>query len=214
MNQICRIVGAGDFDPALLPEKNPGDLLIAADAGFASLQRAGITPDLYIGDGDSLGFSPKEVRSVVLPKVKDETDTLAAIREGLSRGYRSFVLYGALGGTRFSHSLANLQALSFLAENGARGEIADPYCRVLLLLEGEYEMDLDGGYFSLFALDGEAQVSIKGAKYTLDRASLSSRFPLGVSNEGSRNTCLKIHQGQVLLVRDGDLLCPDGADSK
>jgi len=73
---VCHIVGAGDFEPSLIPPRGSGDLLIAADAGFLSLQKAGLTPDLYIGDGDSLGFLPRGVDTVVLPKVKDDTDTL------------------------------------------------------------------------------------------------------------------------------------------
>ena len=44
MNGICHVVGGGDFCPALL-KKSPGDLVIAADAGFHLLEKAGIKPD-------------------------------------------------------------------------------------------------------------------------------------------------------------------------
>jgi len=199
---VCHIVGAGDFEPSLIPPRGSGDLLIAADAGFLSLQKAGLTPDLYIGDGDSLGFLPRGVDTVVLPKVKDDTDTLAAVREGLSRGYRHFFLYGALGGKRFSHSLANLQTLLFLKAHGAFSEIVDVHCRIFVLPEGETLLDLAGGYFSLFTLQKQATVSVSGAKYPLQNAVLTSDFPLGVSNEGERETRITVHEGEVFLVRE------------
>ena len=41
MSERCIIVGGGDFSPALLPERAPGDLLLAADSGFAALESMG-----------------------------------------------------------------------------------------------------------------------------------------------------------------------------
>ena len=210
MNGICHVVGGGDFSPSLL-KKERGDLVIAADAGFRLLTQANILPDLFIGDGDSLGFLPEELPVVVLPTEKDDTDSLAALREGLSRGYRRFLLYGALGGKRFSHSLANLQALSFLHREGAKGEIVDENCRILYLPEGTYQFDFSGGFFSLFAMEGEARVSVSGAKYPLSEAVLTPVFPLGVSNEGSPCTEICVHEGSLFLVREG-LFRPNGAN--
>jgi thiamine pyrophosphokinase len=199
---ICHVVGAGDFQCSLI-QKKEGDLIIAADGGYALLKEGGMVPDLFLGDGDSLGFCPKDLPAILLPSVKDDTDTLAALKEGLRRGYRRFALYGALGGNRFSHSLANLQALLFLKEQGAQGEIIDPRCRISLWKEGSYRFAFSGGYFSLFAWGEEACLSLTGAKYPLDHAILSPSFPLGVSNEGTAEvTTLSLHRGTVLLVRE------------
>ena len=60
MSAVCRIVCAGDFEPRLLPAAQPGDFLIAADAGLRHLKRAGRTPDLCVGDFDSLGAAPPD----------------------------------------------------------------------------------------------------------------------------------------------------------
>ncbi len=201
MEPICHIVGAGDFSPDLLNARQ-GDLILAADAGFRHLKDVGILPDLYIGDGDSLGFFPEGIQTVVLPKVKDDTDSLAALRYGLTSGFRLFYLYGALGGKRFSHSLANLQSLSFLHQNGAKGVILDANCRIEYLPPSTYKPDLSGGFFSLFSMEGEACVSIQGAKYPLQNAVLTPRFPLGVSNEGGKDTQITVHSGSVFLIRE------------
>lgn len=45
---------------------------------------------------------------------------MLAIKYGLKEGYRTFHLYGGTGG-RPDHTLANLQALGFLAQAGATG---------------------------------------------------------------------------------------------
>ncbi len=54
------------------------------------------------------------------PPEKDDTDMMLAIKLGLSRGYREFAIYGGLGG-RLDHTIANIQALTYLAGEGASG---------------------------------------------------------------------------------------------
>ena len=86
----CYIYGAM---PSGSTEKlEEGDLLIAADGGYAYLQ--GQKPDLVVGDFDSLGYVPEGVQIIRHPVQKDDTEMLLAVREGLKRGYRKFVLYG------------------------------------------------------------------------------------------------------------------------
>ena len=88
---ICYIVCALPQSHALAP--NPGDLVIAADGGLTYLEQHGLAPDLVVGDFDSLTEKPSsELKTVVLPKVKDDTDMVAALREGKNRGFRVFPL--------------------------------------------------------------------------------------------------------------------------
>ena len=200
---VCYIVSAGDSSPDFLPEKKDGDLLIAADAGYKALRDAGIEPDVFIGDGDSLGFIPDTADKVVLPCVKDVTDTHAAIDLGFERGYSRFAIYGALGGNRFSHSLANLQCLSHIAEAGGEGVICDEKCTVRLICAGEeYRFSGTDGFFSLFPWNGEASVSVRGAKYELEKAKIPSASTLGASNEPRGECAVTVHSGKVLFVRD------------
>lgn len=199
---ICYIVSAGDFSVGLLPEIGEDDLLIAADAGYLPLCGAGITPDCFVGDGDSLGYIPDLPDAARLPSVKNDTDTVAAVKIGYSRGYRRFRLYGALGGKRFSHSVANVQTLLYIESLGGEGEIVDENCTVSLLTDktkGDVSLPC-GGYFSLFALGGDAEVSIGGAKYLASHVALSPSFPLGVSNEPFDGCAVRVHSGKVLLV--------------
>ena len=124
---LCYVVGAMPLDPGFILTPVPGDLVIAADKGYETLSRLGVHPGLVVGDFDSLGSVPDHPQVLRLPRVKDETDTGFALRQGLKRGYRRFVLLGCLGG-RLDHTVANLQLLSWLSAQGAQG---------VLLGEGE-----------------------------------------------------------------------------
>ena len=203
----CIIVSAGDVPSRLWINKEEGDFVIAADAGYRALADAGIEPDVFVGDGDSLGTIPDSCEAVKLPEIKDDTDTVAAVKLGFDRGYRRFILYGALGGKRFSHSVANLQTLSYIDSRGGVGMILDDDCTVTVLSREnhpKFHIRGDDGYFSLFALGEDAEVSISSAKYESDSVRISPSFPLGVSNEPRGDCLVTVRSGRVLLVSERD----------
>lgn len=200
----CIIVGGGDFEPNLLPPRGAGDLLIAADSGYAALEKIGVRPDICIGDFDSLGYAPASCESLRLPVEKDDTDMVAAARLGMERGYTDFVFLGVLGGERFSHSIAAVQTLGWLLTQGARGEILDRHCRVIAVNDKIAWPASARGSVSVFALGGEAEVSMEGLKYSVCRHCLDI-FPLGVSNSFvGLPAHVDVHRGAVLIVEEPD----------
>ena len=195
--KICHIVGGGDFAPHLL-RVTDGDLLIAADSGYAALCRAGFTPDLAIGDFDSLAETPA-CEVIRLPVRKDDTDVGAAIEYAAGAGYRRIRLYGALGGRRPSHSMANLALLYGMARRGIDAEILDERCTCRAWGVGEYPFPKSGGNVSFFALGDGAVVSLRGFLYPLTHYPLVPYVPLGVSNQVKENTgTLVVEEGFVL----------------
>ena len=116
----CYIFGAGDFDGL---EERPGaeDYVIAADGGYTACRRAGVEPQLLLGDFDSLAEVPALPHVERVPVEKDDTDMILAVKRGLERGETLFHLYGGMGGQRTDHTVANLQALLYLADHGAEG---------------------------------------------------------------------------------------------
>ena len=100
-DRICYVVGAMSLSLSLRPSPAPGDYVIAADRGYDSLMAYGVTPDLVVGDFDSLGYTPQHPNVTQLPAEKDDTDMVFALRRGLELGYRRFVLLGGLGGLVF-----------------------------------------------------------------------------------------------------------------
>lgn len=183
-NNCCHIVGAGDFSHNLLKIEE-GDVVIACDKGYSHLEKAGIKCHFCIGDFDSLGSVPKgDFHTTVLPTVKDVTDTHAACDKALSMGFKKIKIYGALGGSRFSHSIANLQLLCRLCRLGCEAMIIDENCIVIPLKDGELVFPKEQkGFVSVFSMSGEVKYSCEGLKYTVNEHPLDCLFALGVSNE-------------------------------
>ena len=200
---ICYIVGAGeDFGLDFQPRAE--DLVIAADGGYRRLKEAGIVPQLVIGDFDSLGAAPEEEQVITLPKVKDITDTWAAIQLGKERGYRRFFLYGCTG-ERIEHTLANIQTVADLVRDGMEGCLLDRTQVITAISGGTVEFGPErSGFLSVFAYtDRCTGVTLKGLKYELDQAELTNRFPLGVSNEFlGKQSSVTIETGTAILVYD------------
>ena len=212
MNRNICIVGAGDFDISdFAPPK--GAFIIAADAGYRYLKEAGITPDLLLGDFDSLGERPDLPGTLVYPTVKDDTDTGIAAKLGLEKGYDTFYIYGATGGSRPEHTVANIQTLCMLSAKGARAFILAPNATVYTAVtDGEIVFREEAkGFFSLFCMGSDAVgVTVEGAKYNLDNATLSPFEPIGTSNEFTgKSARIKVQNGTLLAVwhgRPSDLL--------
>ncbi len=195
---VCMVVGAGEFRETALPI-GPRDLLIAADGGADYLRAIGLTPDVLIGDMDSLA-GETATETIRLPREKDDTDMRAALRLGWERGYRRFRIYGGLGG-RLDHTLANLQCLADISARGGRACLLGDDITVTAVTNGVFELPHGRrGVVSVFAVsDRAAGVAIRGLRYELEEAQLTSRFPIGVSNESDGT-------GGRISVADGTLL--------
>ena len=200
MEKICYIVGAADLCKIKI-RRNDGDLVIAADAGYRYLAELGLNADLVLGDFDSLGFVPDDAEIIRHPVRKDDTDTMLAAREGITRGYRTFVFLGCVGGCRPDHTIANLQTLLWLAENGARGYLFGDDHAYAAVKNGAIRFEGDNqGTLSVFCFGKNAEgVYERGLSYTLEDAELTSSFPLGVSNSF-------IGESAEVGVKDGSLI--------
>ena len=199
MSPSCFIFGAGPFY-GLSVKPEPTDTVWAADGGYRHCLAAGLTPSLLLGDFDSIRTLPTGIETQTFPVEKDDTDTMLAIKTGLEAGYRVFHLYGGTGG-RMDHTLANLQALAFLAKSGARGYLYDKSFTFTAILNDSIVIPArTEGIFSVFCLGQDATgVCIDGGQYPLKEASLSAFFPLGVSNHF-------IGKPVTICVADGCLL--------
>lgn len=186
MEKRAVLFSAVPVEPSLKRYLHPGDLVVACDAGYRNALRLGVCPDLVVGDFDSAPQPQGDGPTIVLPHVKDDTDTHYAARWILEHGCTHATLLGALGGARFEHSLANLATGLYLAKNGVQVLLADARSELHYLLPGR-PLVLDRGdwaYLSLFPLEGALeQVCLSGVYYPLQGATLRADYPLGVSNE-------------------------------
>lgn len=196
----CIIFCAGGFDGLIQPVKDT-DYILAADGGLAHVQSLGLTPNGILGDFDSLGYIPESAK--VFPVEKDDTDAILAVRHGLAQGYKQFLLYGSLDGSRLDHTVANFQTLQFLADHGATGYLIgiDSIATVIKNESIHFRADARG-VISVFCLGADAKgVTLSGLKYPLKDGTLSAGFPLGVSNRFTgKDADISVTDGSLLVI--------------
>lgn len=201
---ICYLVGAmgGDILPILEKE----DCLMAVDGGLSTIQGWGLTPDVVVGDFDSLGYTPTGENVTLLPVEKDHTDMGYALKLGKEREYTSFFMQGGLGG-RMDHTLGNYQLLLGLSKTGCRGILAGEQQNITVITQESIQFPPTmEGYCSVFSLEGTAEgVTLEGLAYTLENATLTSHFPLGVSNQflPGESGKISVKQGSLAVIWHG-----------
>lgn len=195
----CHIVGAGEMGDCRIAWKK-GDLLIAADAGYAFVHAQGLKPDLVVGDFDSLGSVPEGEKVVRHPVMKDDTDMMLAVKLAFEAGCERFYLYGALGG-RLDHTLGNLQTAMYIANRGGQPFLVGQDWCVTALHDSVMRFRPEAaGVLSVFTLAGPARgVTLENLLYPLQDYTMESDVALGVSNEF-------IGQAARVAVREGTLI--------
>ncbi len=192
----------GDIETIKL-ELNNDDLVIAADGGYDKAKLLGICPNIIIGDLDSIkGNYNKDIEIIKHNIDKDDTDTFLAVKEGLKRGFKDFVVIGGLGG-RLDHCLANISLLKFIYENNSKGIIIDNKNEVRYLSNGKIELSKNNRKsISILAYSNVAKgVTIKGVKYSLDNAIISNSFPIGISNSFLEEKAeISVKEGELIII--------------
>lgn len=206
----CIIIGGADISDynSVRAYFREDDFVIYCDSGLKHLEALGAAPSLIVGDWDSHENPHMDVETITLPVAKDDTDTVFAMREGIKRGFRDFLLFGAVG-ARIDHTLVNLYILTALENRGCHGMIADDYSEMELIAShgdraGTATVDSSHPFFSLVALEGEARgVSIKGAKFGLEDAVIGPDYQYATSNEPlpGRDAEITVKDGRLLLIK-------------
>ncbi|HIZ77612.1 MAG TPA: thiamine diphosphokinase [Firmicutes bacterium] len=181
------------------------DFIIAVDGGANHCHRMGITPNLMLGDFDSIDKSTMEsfaeVPRITVPAEKDFTDIILGIEEAKKRNYKDILILGALGGKRIDMEISNLLLLSRYREFI---EIADDVSSVRCVRAGEsievsHRQDQ---YLSIIPLSPLVKTGKSyGLKYPLEGLEFSFGTTCGISNEIISETAeLTILEGEILLI--------------
>ncbi len=198
--EICYIVGAGECN--FFPKPENDSLIIAADGGYDTLLNFGIKPSFIVGDLDSVKNVPENIEIVRYRVKKDETDMHLAYLEAKRRGYKNFRIFGGIGG-RLDHTLANVSLLSYIKNMGDDVELVGDREDIFIVKnECISLLGISGNYFSVFAYGADAEgVSIKNAEYEIENFTLTTSFPLGVSNR-FKNRCaeIKVDNGTLIII--------------
>jgi thiamine pyrophosphokinase len=202
------LIGAGPIGDVSFLKKASDCYMVASDGGYRAYERCGVVPDLFVGDYDTMKDSKKvHARQIIsLDVVKDDTDTIFALKHCLESGYDTFYLYGCLGG-KIEHTIANIQTLSFLLDHHAMGYlISEDGGQVVFMVNQSVTFKPDAkGILSVFSHTNESKgVSMYNLMYTLEDATLTSSFPLGVSNQfiNGRQGRITVGDGRLVVVTD------------
>lgn len=205
MRKRAVVLSAVPIDSDMCCYLQPGDFIVACDAGYRNADRLGVCPDLIVGDFDSAPQPATNRETIVLPHVKDDTDTQFAAKWLVEHGYEEVILLGALGGARVEHMFANISTGLYLAMHGVRTILADKQSEMHYLLPGK-PLDLkrkDWKYLSVYALGAPMTgVTLQGVYYPLQDATLTELdYPLGTSNEFTESVAhLQCSEGHGLVV--------------
>ena len=203
----CVIVsGAPDNDIQFLKSKlDRSAFIIAADSGYRNCLKAGIIPDLIIGDFDSSPCPQFGNRVIRLPVEKDDTDTFYCVKEAVNRGYSEIELLCAIG-DRVDHTYSNILCLEYCRQNGVKCAIINAKNKIQIV-ENEIEFAEEGyHYFSVFAFLGSAKgVSIKGAYYEADNVDIEPWEQFAQSNHfNGKKVKITVNEGKILLIMSND----------
>jgi thiamine pyrophosphokinase len=195
--------------PATAALAGKSDLLIAADGGADHCLALGRTPDILLGDLDSISPAARAVcraRGVTtrrLPVDKDATDLELCLDLALEMGGTELALLGALGG-RWDMTLANILLAAADKYRPLRIRLADGDTILEILHPpGPHRLlGHPGQTLSLIPLRGDCSgVVLTGLAYPLAGRTIAAGSSLGVSNRllGEEGT-VSLAGGTLLLL--------------
>jgi thiamine pyrophosphokinase len=196
--------------PAQTPLPYPRDpdsaFIVAIDGGLERCLELGLTPNLLIGDLDSLPDGllsrlPDGCLKITYPTAKNETDTQLALQYCLDKGFGEIYICNDLGG-RFDHAVALVQNLMEAHRAGAQAVLLSN-SQIVSIISGSAQFGYPAGtLLSLLSLSEQAVFNAsEGLVYPLDNLTLYNWQTRGISNETTASgQKLEITSGLVLAI--------------
>ncbi|KAA0284620.1 MAG: thiamine diphosphokinase [Chloroflexi bacterium] len=185
----------------------PDDFILCADGGTRHALDLGLTPNIVIGDLDSVTYEERRkmkemgVEVLEFSRDKNETDLELVINHALTLNSSQILILAALGG-RMDHTLANITLLSNLQLATFNIRLADGveelfFCRDQAQVEGR-----SGDIVSLIPWQGEVTgVFTENLRWHLHHETLYPDKTRGISNEMTAEVAtITIQSGLLLIV--------------
>jgi thiamine pyrophosphokinase len=184
------------------------DFIIAADGGTRHALALGLTPNVIVGDMDSLPAnfetSAFDGEIVLYPKDKNETDLELAIQHALTLNPEQVIILAALGG-RLDQTLGNIALISspFIIHHSSFTICLDDGIEEVFFCHDKCEINGKvGDIVSLIPWQGEVTgVVTTDLKWVLQNETLYLDKTRGISNEMLGDTAaVQIRSGSLLVV--------------
>lgn len=184
-----------------------GSFIVAVDRGLSVTASLGLTPDLFVGDGDSVSphlleaLDAKRTHIAMLPVRKDVSDLEAAFDTLIAMGRMGPVLVLAGLGGRLDHCLFNLQLAARYMTAFQGVTLEDDQCLVTPLA-GSAALQLPcESTVSFVPESAEVEVSLEGFAYPLDHALIQRGSTRLLSNVvASATQRVDVHRGLVFMI--------------
>lgn len=193
------------------PEKartllRPDDFILCADGGTRHALALGLTPNVVIGDLDSVTDEERrkmkelDVETIQHPTDKNETDLELAINHALTLNPSQILILAALGG-RMDQTLANIALLSDLRLSTFDIRLSDGveeifFCRDQVQVKGR-----SGDIVSLIPWQGEVTgVFTENLRWHLHHETLYPEKTRGISNEMTADVATVSIKSGLLLI--------------
>ena len=198
------IVGNGILKEDFLKILRESDFVIGVDRAAYWLIQQGRTPDVAIGDFDSvtpdeLSIIEQSVKTILrFPPEKNETDMELALKYADGLHPKEVLIFGATG-NRLDHTLTNL----FLIQNHV---LIDEYNRIRFVGRGKTVIERSSyRYISILPYTKSITLSLSGFRYDLEKITLVRGTSRGVSNEivGKQGE-ITLFSGKAWIIESND----------
>lgn len=204
----CLIISGGENSLENYSESffNTFDFIIACDKGWEYASKINLTPNLIMGDFDSMDSSvqfPEGIEVQRFPCEKDDTDTMAAIKYALAKNQFEEIHIVCAFGNRLDHTLTNIQSAAYIAKNNTKAIMYGKKDEAICFSNGSIDVPKRDNYsLSVFSLCDKAQgVTIKGTKYKVENIEVSSGYPIGQSNEWEDDIAtISVENGIMMVI--------------
>ncbi|MDO5479261.1 MAG: thiamine diphosphokinase [Clostridia bacterium] len=192
------IIAAGNTEEISIKENY--DLIIAADGGYDRAIAMGLTPDIFIGDMDSVRAPVADIEKIKLCVEKDFTDTEAAIEKAVEMGSGNITVIGGIG-SRFDHSMANACLLKKYVDRDVEIILKDSHNEMFAFRHSCEIKGHKGDTVSFLPLDSVvSKVTLEGFYYPLVNEDVQIGETLTVSNIITEDAARVTAEKGVLLA--------------
>ena len=180
------------------------DFIIAVDGGANKLAKTKFTPNLIIGDMDSISKNSlkkfRKIKQIKFPVEKNEIDLELAIDYCIKKKFKEIIILGAIG-TRADMTLTNVFLLAQIPKK-IKTKIIHENQEIYLIPKKKFLIQgIPGEKISLFPIKGNVKgLNLKGFKYELKNHELKFGLGIGLSNEFKNKKAW-------ITTKDGLLLC-------
>ena len=187
-----------------------GKYLVAVDGGYSFFRKTGLTPDLLIGDFDSIGRMPRTLtaRTTVVqhPAYKDKTDAELALDHCLSLGVQDIRIVQPSFGEP-DQFVGNMMLLIRAAQlrrrmQGCSVHVVNRRYQVCALVDGAGMISGGrGDIFSVVPVSDQITLTLSGTEYDVTNLVIQRGESRGLRNRITAGTAHIRMRGTALVIR-------------